>query len=71
MTTRDFCYWLQGMFELTGVTSLDPRQVQTIRNHLDLVFVHDIDTPDPTGKEQAAHDGKPVGKFGGSGLKRC
>jgi hypothetical protein len=68
MTPRDFCYWLQGMFELQKVTKLDNEQVTTIKNHLNLVFVHEIDTPDPTGKLQAAHDGK--GKANG-GVKRC
>lgn len=44
MTSRDFCFWLQGFFELTGATSgLDNNQVNTIRKHLDLVFIHDID----------------------------
>jgi hypothetical protein len=56
------------MFELQKVTKLDNEQVTTIKNHLNLVFVHEIDTPDPTGKLQAAHDGK--GKANG-GVKRC
>jgi hypothetical protein len=67
MTARDFCYWLQGMFEVHKVTTLDEEQTEIIKNHLNLVFVHDIDTPDPTGKLQAAHDGKKHG----SGIKRC
>jgi hypothetical protein len=66
MTARDFCYWLQGIFEVHKVTTLDESQIEIIKNHLNLVFVHDIDTPDPTGKLQAAHDGKH-----GSGIKRC
>lgn len=63
MTARDFTFWLQGFFELggqEGVDGLTARQIQTIRNHLDLVFVHEIDGSDPSGKLQAAHDGKPV-----------
>ena len=69
MTARDFCYWLQGVFEVHKATTLNEEQVTIIKNHLGLVFAHDIDTPDPTGKLQATHDGKP--SFGGSGVKRC
>ncbi len=61
MTSRDFCYWLQGYFELGGGRDgLDASATQVIRNHLNLVFVHDIDGPDPDGKLQATHDGKPA-----------
>lgn len=37
MTPRDFCYWLQGHFELNG-NNLTPQQIVVIREHLDLVF---------------------------------
>ena len=43
MQSRDFCFWLQGFFELgddTGVITIE--QAATIRCHLELVFVHDI-----------------------------
>lgn len=43
MTSRDFCYWLQGLFELGNPESLTPEQIQTIRNHLNMVFYHEID----------------------------
>jgi len=66
MTARDFCYWLQGFIEMTGSESLSPHQMGLLKRHLNLVFVHGIDTPDPTGELQAAHDGKH-----GSGIKRC
>lgn len=66
MTARDFCYWLQGVFEVHKTSTLTEEQVTIIKNHLHLVFVHDIDTPDPSGVLQAAHDGKT-----GSGVKRC
>lgn len=58
MTARDLTYWLQGFFEIGGVRALTKEEAQVIQNHLNLVFIHDIDTPDPTGKLQAAHDGK-------------
>lgn len=48
MTSRDFCYWLQGFFEITkaGVTRLPPidaTQAVMIETHLALVFKHEID----------------------------
>lgn len=38
MTEKEFCYWLQGFFELSGSDELTPVQVQMIKNHLSLVF---------------------------------
>lgn len=48
MTAVNFCYWLQGYFELTDPKSvtrqeLDDVQISTIRRHLAMVFAHDID----------------------------
>lgn len=53
MQSRDFCYWLQGFFEVQSstfnesnkpeVTGLTASQVSMIRNHLNMVFVHEID----------------------------
>jgi hypothetical protein len=43
LNSRDFCYWLQGYFELNGYTDLTKEQVETIGKHLNLVFVHEID----------------------------
>jgi hypothetical protein len=43
MTSRDFCYWLQGFFELTNDVQIDPKQNEKIRNHLAMVFKHEID----------------------------
>lgn len=76
MTSRDFCYWLQGLLEVGKPESLDAQQLKIIENHLNLVFKHEIDTPDPTGELQATHDGKPAKPaypFTGSGnpLARC
>ena len=46
MTEKDFCYWLQGFFELSDSKelSLNSKQVELIRKHLNLVFFHAIDT---------------------------
>lgn len=51
MTSRDFCFWLQGFFEINDAkpasheaTRFDYRQADMIRKHLALVFVHEIDS---------------------------
>lgn len=63
MTSRDFCFFLQGFLEVSGPdVIIDSRKLQIIQNHLNLVFKHEIDPsmPDPTGELQAIHDGKPL-----------
>lgn len=71
MQSRDFCYWLQGFFEVQSMAASEPSkpevsgltaaQVSMIRNHLNMVFIHEID-PAMGGqahqeKLSAAHDG--------------
>jgi len=70
MTSRDFVYWLQGFFELTGATTgLDANQTNTIRSHLALVFKHEIDPSMGCPAHQAALDEihKPKPQIGGVG----
>jgi len=51
VTSRDFCYWLQGYFELSlcdknkevQAKSISIEQTQIIKNHLAMVFAHEID----------------------------
>lgn len=43
MTSRDFVYWLQGYFEISGETVLSPNATQIVKNHLNMVFKHEID----------------------------
>jgi hypothetical protein len=43
MRSVDFCYWLQGHFELNGYNALTKEQVEMIGKHLNLVFLHEID----------------------------
>ena len=50
MKATEFCYWLQGMFELANPQELSPEQTKMIRQHLAMVFVHDID-PQAGGPE--------------------
>jgi predicted PolB exonuclease-like 3'-5' exonuclease len=67
MTSRDFAFWLQGFFEITGTNKIDEGQAEMIKNHLNLVFKHEID-PSLNGSKskeevqdlQDIHDGKPL-----------
>lgn len=45
MKAENFVYWLQGFFEITGEPKegLTLDQIRIIRNHLNMVFIHDID----------------------------
>jgi len=55
MTSREFAYWLQGFFEISGSKELTPKQVELIKKHLNLVFYHEIDpsyTPDQKKQEE-------------------
>lgn len=42
MTSRDFCFWLQGLFEVGKPVSLDAEQTEMLKKHLGLVFQHEI-----------------------------
>jgi hypothetical protein len=60
MTSRDFCYWLQGYFEVNDVGKNNQRQplsvdqVDCIKRHLSMVFAHEIDPS--MGDEQHQHN---------------
>lgn len=51
MTSRDFCYWLQGFFEIQGANTppleggmgLTGPQAAMVKAHLHMVFAHEID----------------------------
>lgn len=43
MTSRDFCYWLQGFFEIADPKSMTTEQVEMVKRHLNMVFFHEID----------------------------
>jgi hypothetical protein len=61
MTSRDFCYWLQGFFEVSGVGQVDEHvsmlmtgtQIEAVKRHLAMVFVHEIDKTHGDAAEQA------------------
>jgi hypothetical protein len=60
MTSRDFCYWLQGFFELGGTEAaqkgLTPAQAECVARHLRLVFAHEIDHVQVAGDPRAADE---------------
>lgn len=78
MSTRDFCYWLQGYFEINGGTELlqpgllSSDKVKIIKNHLALVFKHDIDKQYKEGDgSQEVHAGLPSSLPVKNTLVRC
>ena len=58
MKPSEFCYWLQGYFEVSGQSELTKEQGDMVQRHLSLVFKHELDIPDPLGELQAIHDGE-------------
>lgn len=56
MTSRDFCFWLQGFFEINGsdtanIKPLSFDQIGMIQRHLALVFKHEIDPSFPADQQ--------------------
>jgi hypothetical protein len=69
MKASEFCFWLQGYFEISGATPEEPgtinsQQSAMIQRHLALVFKHDIDpsqrTPEHQAELQSIHEGGPL-----------
>lgn len=63
MKPDQFCYWLQGFFEISDPVELDYEEIKQIKNHLNLVFTHYLD-PESNAETnvdpatlQAVHDG--------------
>lgn len=66
MKPDQFCYWLQGFFELSDEDTINEVQIDAIKRHLNLVFVHSLD-PESESETSAtkwdlqhAHDGNDV-----------
>ena len=73
MTSRDFAYWLQGFFEISGATALTEAQGDLVKAHLALVFKHEIDPSMGGQQHQASLNGlhpKPPGLQSGQ-VMRC
>lgn len=56
MKATEFCYWLQGMFELSDPQSLDVETTAKIKAHLEMVFFHDIDKSYPADQQKQLND---------------
>lgn len=74
MKSVEFCYWLQGMFELSKPETLNAEQTERIRCHLAMVFAHEIDPSYPKDQQTKLNDlhgasGAPTPPFkiGGTG----
>lgn len=75
MKSTEFCYWLQGCFELNGPQNgFTAAQVEVIKAHLNMVFFHEIDKSYPNQQKLNQIHNKPLGPpnttFGGE-LLRC
>jgi hypothetical protein len=69
VNTIDFCYWLQGYFEISGSDEITPVQVHIIKKHLSLVFKHEID---PLRESQTTTPPKTLNNVHGNDpLIRC
>ena len=55
MTSRDFCFWLQGYFELQNPQTITEEQISVIQRHLNMVFEHEIDPSMPNKKLDQIH----------------
>jgi hypothetical protein len=70
VTSRDFCYWAQGFFEIADPKGLTAEQVECFKGHLALVFLHEIDPsmgpPEKQAELNAAHK-KPLKPPAGGG----
>lgn len=77
MTSRDFCFWLQGYLELAPLArdaqrpALAPEQLECVRSHLALVFKHEIDPSMGPAKHQASLDSLHGDSLHGPPLMRC
>ena len=56
MKATEFCYWLQGLFELGTPVELGPDQVESIKKHLNMVFIHDIDPSYPLAQQTVLNE---------------
>jgi hypothetical protein len=51
VTPGEFCYWLQGIFEIGDIKQLDERQTAIVRDHLREVFTKVTPDRPPAGHE--------------------
>lgn len=56
MKSVEFCYWLQGFFEVANPKSVSDEQLDMIKRHLDLVFIHEIDPSYPEYQQEKLNE---------------
>lgn len=56
MKSVEFCYWLQGLFEVAEPETLNAKQTDLIKRHLNMVFIHEIDATYPPEQQQSLND---------------
>jgi len=71
MTSRDFCYWLQGWFEIQNPKNVSTEVLEMIKAHLNLVFKHEIDpsinkqhTPEEINELNQIHNNPTLQQLG-------
>lgn len=65
MTPENFAYWLQGLFEVGKLESLDKVQTQQIKDHLELVFKKETPTYNVIYKDMQTTAEQPFQEIGG------
>lgn len=71
MTPREFCYWLQGYFEINSnqprpqefCESLNSEQIKMIKKHLQSVFNSEIKQTIPTPQPQGTSVPSTIAKY--------
>lgn len=56
MKSTEFCYWLQGLFEVAEPETLNAKQTDLIKRHLNMVFVHEIDPSYPAEQQDKLNE---------------
>lgn len=76
MTSRDFCFWMQGFLEVGNPKDgISAEQTEVIKRHLGLVFKHEIDPSMGDAEHQQElnqmHHPTPPRPGNGNELMRC
>ena len=74
MKAAEFCYWLQGYFENSNPSWINEEVTQKIKNHLNMVFIHDIDKSYPVDQQEAlneAHNNQKITNGQPQKIMRC
>lgn len=73
MTSRDFCYWLRGYFEVSRPQTISKTETEMIQKHLSLVFEHEIDPSmgDEKHQEKLNEIHNPAGGNSSNPVFRC